>query len=57
MSINIWYWLILVLSIIFGGFGYFGPEPYRRGAWGGFGLILAILLILIGLRVFGSPVQ
>ncbi len=57
MSLNIWYWLILVLSIVFGGLGWYGPEPYRRNVVGGFGLILLILLVLLGLRVFGSPVQ
>ncbi len=57
MTLNIWYWLILVLSIVFGGLGWYGPEPYRRNVVGGFGLILLILLVLLGLRVFGSPVQ
>ncbi len=57
MSAGVWYWLILVLSIIFGGLGYYGPEPYRRGIVGGFGLVLVILLGLLGYHVFGSPVQ
>ncbi len=57
MSTAVWFWLILVLSVVFGGLGYFGPEPYRRSIFGGFGVVVLILLSLLGLRVFGSPVQ
>lgn len=56
MSAGIWFWLILILSVVFGGMSVFGPEPYRAKVWGGFGLIVLILLALLGYRVFGPPV-
>jgi hypothetical protein len=59
MGANIWFWLIYVLV---GVFGMFGMGPWYRdrvGAWGPFGgwLILFILIGLLGLHVFGSPVR
>jgi hypothetical protein len=57
MNAGTWYWLILVLSVIFGGVGFFGPPAWRGRGSVGFGLIVLILLALIGYRVFGSPVQ
>lgn len=57
MNAGTWFWLILVLSVIFGGFGFAGPEPFRNRAWQGAGLVILILVALLGYRVFGGPVQ
>jgi hypothetical protein len=59
MGANIWFWLIYV---IFGVFGLLGIGPWYRdrvGPWGPFGgwLVLFILIGLLGLHVFGSPVR
>jgi hypothetical protein len=55
MSLAIWYWLFVVFWGIFGGwFGYQGRAA-NQFWFGGIGLEL-ILFILLGLRVFGSPV-
>jgi hypothetical protein len=58
MGANIWFWLIYVLVGIFGGFG---MNPWRTTpyAWGVFGsyLVLFILIGILGLHDFGSPIQ
>jgi len=59
MGANIWFWLIYV---IFGIFGLLGIGPWYRdrvGPWGPFGgwMVLFILIGLLGLHVFGSPVR
>ena len=52
MSAGIWYWIILVISVIFGAFVSW-PFERRSSLW----LVVFILFALLGYRVFGSPVQ
>ena len=58
MSAGIWFWLLWVLTLFFGGWG---MNPWRPAgaAWAPFGswLVLFILIGLLGLHVFGSPVR
>ena len=58
MSAGIWFWLLWVITLIFGGWG---MNPWRPAGvpWAPFGswLILFILVGLLGLHVFGSPVR
>lgn len=58
MSAGIWFWLLWVITLIFGGWG---MNPWRPAGvpWAPFGawLILFILIGLLGLHVFGSPVR
>lgn len=55
MSIAIWFWLIYVLCVIFGVWAEW-PADHNYRPFGS-RLVLWILLGLIGLRVFGSPIQ
>lgn len=57
MDVGAWYWLTVFLTLIFGGFGLWGPTPYRNYFFGGFGLVLLILFVLIGFRVMGAPIR
>lgn len=57
MDVGAWYWLTVFLTFIFGGFGLWGPTPYRNYFFGGFGLVLLILFVLIGFRVMGAPIR
>lgn len=57
MDVGAWYWLTVFLTLIFGGFGLWGPAPYRNYFFGGFGLVLLILFVLIGFRVMGAPIR
>ena len=58
MSAGVWFWLLWVLTLIFGSWG---MNPWRpSGApWAPFGswVVLFILIGLLGLHVFGSPVR
>jgi hypothetical protein len=58
MGANIWFWLIYVLVGIFGGFS-MNPWRTQQYAWGFFGsyLVLFILIGILGLHDFGSPIQ
>jgi uncharacterized membrane protein YuzA (DUF378 family) len=57
MGANIWFWLIYVLI---GIFGLWGVSPYgQANQWGPFGgwLVLFILVGILGLHDFGSPIR
>ena len=53
MTIGTWYWLLLVIALVFGGWQFYAPNPrYVVGS----GLLAFILFALLGLKVFGWPV-
>jgi hypothetical protein len=58
MGANIWFWLIYVITLIF---GVWGMNPWRPAnqPWVPFGgwLILFILIGILGLHAFGSPIR
>lgn len=57
MSLAIWYWLFYVIGLLFSGFVTYRGDPAGR-PWGwGNSLLLAILLFIIGMKLFGSPVS
>lgn len=54
MSLGIWYWIILVIWIVFNGWGWYTDDP--RITRGG-NLVLIVLLILLGFLAAGSPTK
>ena len=57
MSAAIWFWLLWVFTLLFGAWG---MNPWRPSpAWGPVGgwLILFILVGILGLHDFGSPIR
>ena len=54
MGANIWFWLIYVITALFGGY-LLWPNADRRitGSWG----ILFILIGILGWALFGSPIK
>jgi len=55
MTLGLAYWILMLLWLVFGLALHFGPAwPYW--GWGG-GLLLFILLLLLGWRVFGPPLH
>jgi hypothetical protein len=58
MGANIWFWLIYVLV---GIFGTFGLNPWKPSGypWAPFGswVVLFILIGILGLHAFGSPIR
>ena len=51
IELGIAYWVILILAVVFSGFGAFQPAwPYAR-----FGnLVLVVLLVIVGIALFGG---
>lgn len=54
MSIAIWFWLLFVLSLLFGGSTFGWPEAKWPRLWP---FAVIVLIGLLGWRVFGGPVQ
>jgi len=46
----------MIFVAVFGGLYGYGPEPYRRGFFSGFGIVLFLLLFLLGWKLFGFVV-
>jgi hypothetical protein len=57
MTLAIWFWILYVLSLLFGLWtGYTPGQPYPFRTWG----VLVVVFILIGFlgfRTFGGPIQ
>ena len=58
MGANIWFWLIYVITLIFGVWGMnpWLPSNQPCAPFGGW-LILFILIGIFGLHAFGSPIR
>jgi hypothetical protein len=54
MSFGLIFWVLMLLWLIFGLWGYYRP---MTGWWYGHGAFLFILFLLLGWRVFGAPVH
>lgn len=57
MGANIWFWLIYVFTLVFGCWAW---NPWRPApSWSPFGgwMILFILIGILGLHAFGSPIR
>ena len=58
LSIGFLFWLLMILILIF---GFIGGRPLfaadRGWYFGGFGLLLYVLLFLLGVKTFGWPIQ
>lgn len=56
LTLAFWFWLFYVLGIV--GWLWLGwPQRTTRPLWFGEPLISAILFFIIGLRVFGPPIN
>lgn len=56
MTWGMWFWILYVLSLLFGGFGFYRLPIEQR--WGGaWPLILWILIGILGWKAFGGPAQ
>lgn len=57
MSANNWFWILAVIFAIFGIGGWWVPEPHRPRYLHGGVLFLFILILILGYRTFGQPIQ
>jgi len=55
MPAGLWFWLIYVICVVFGGWSVWPSDGKYRplGSW----LVVFILLGLLGCGVFGSPLK
>jgi len=55
MPAGLWFWLIYVICVVFGGWSVWPSDSNYRplGSW----LVVFILLGLLGWGVFGSPLK
>ena len=56
MTFGLIYWIMMLLWLIFGIWGWYTPQQPRWG-WVGHGAFLFVLFLLLGWRVFGAPVH
>lgn len=56
MSLGLAFWIILLISFVFGCWSSLplGSKPYS--AWGG-NLLVFVLILLLGWKVFGPPIH
>ena len=55
MTLASWYWVILILWALFSGYGMYRGGNDNLGYVGN--LVLFVLLVLIGIEVFGGPIR
>lgn len=57
MTLQIWFWLVMAIWLVFGLWGEYVPgQPYPINRAGGH-VLLFVLFVLLGWQVFGSPVK
>lgn len=57
MPIGMLYWILMLLALLSSFYwGYTTPQEGRR-AVGGWSLLIWLLFLLIGLKLFGHPIQ
>jgi len=57
MTLSIWFWILMLVWVLFSGWSQYVPgQPYTYRNWGG-SLLLFLLFLLLGWKVFGSPVS
>jgi hypothetical protein len=57
MTIGFVYWLLLLIGLVMGVFYRFWPPPAQPLFWPASGVYLLVLLILLGIAVFGWPIR
>ena len=55
MTAGIWFWILYVISIVVSG-GWYWRTPAAQ-PFGPYSLVLLILIGLLGLGTFGSPIR
>lgn len=57
MTISFIYWFLMLVWVLFSGWwGYRTDAAGRYPVWGS-GLLIFLLFLLIGLRIFGDPIK
>lgn len=56
MTLSFCYWLMMLLWVLFSFWWGWRTDPAGRPSVAGSGLLLFLLFLIIGLRLFGSPI-
>ena len=54
MTFGLVFWILMLLWLIYGLWGWYSPQP---NVWWGHGGFLFILFLLLGWKVFGAPIH
>jgi hypothetical protein len=54
MAAGIWFYLIMFLAVVFGGWGFWPPE---RRPYAPFSFLLWLAVLILGWRVLGPPIK
>lgn len=54
MTFGLIFWILMLLWLIYGFWGWYAPNP--NWTWGNIGLLF-VLFLLLGWKVFGAPVH
>lgn len=57
MPLSLAYWILMLISLIAGAWGGYRTPVDCRVPWIGWSLVLFLLLLIIGLHDFGSPIK
>lgn len=55
MTLSLLYWIVMLLWVLIGG--WLSLPPRSDGSIAKWGIIPFILFVIIGLKLFGSPIQ
>jgi hypothetical protein len=56
MTAGIWFWILYVISLVFGG-GWYWRNQGPLQPFGPYALLFFVLIGLLGLGCFGSPIR
>jgi hypothetical protein len=57
MTLSFLFWLLMLLWVLFSFWWGWRTDAAGRGTVAGTGLLLFLLLLIVGLKIFGSPIR
>lgn len=57
MTLSVAYWILMLLYLLFGGWWVWQTPPEGRPGPAGWSLLLFLILLTLGLKVFGGPLK
>ena len=57
MPLRFAFWVLMLLWLVVGGWWGYSTAPEGRWPLVGWSLLLFLLLLVVGLRIFGAPLQ
>jgi len=57
VTLTFLYWLLMLFWVLTGIWWGSTCDPINRGRFGGWGLLLFLMLLVLGLKIFGWPIR